>query len=842
MDLKPKILNLYQEQKKLINEYENLLQEYEYDTLVNENSALQKKVEDSKEELVKLRKDLEKFTRENESLKLALNEQIINEKLGIIKVSSSKLNDYFGMSENQHLDKLTDLEKRTKEQLDKLKETSMRNLTQKRDEFQTKINQLQLELNQALKEESTNYQESSLQLSDKVLAETDQLIQTEISPEIIEKRIKGNQLELKIGLSLINKIGMLLILFGVGAAFKYSFDNWMSDYLKGICFFLLGGLFLVGGEWLYRRQKEVFALGLLGGGIAVLYGSIFYSYFLLSIISLGVALVLSVLVTITSIILALRYQSQTISAFGLIGGFLPFISYAKAFGISGNAYLAVMGYLLILNMVILIISFKKRWSIIQYISFLMNTPSMIYLVFNIPWRGWGIGYAGVTFLMYLVICLSYPLKYRVGLKFYDLCLLGLNTAINCLVLFLLFIKLGLADYRGLLALIFCMVYFGLGQFITKKMSSEKMAALLFYATSLSFAVMIIPFQFGLRWLALGWLAEAILLIMIGSIHRQKTLEYSGWGIFGLCFGCFEIIDFLPYLSYSNGVQYFDFKYAAITIGQIMVLIHYLRLIRKNEILPSSNQASLIKIYQYFTIVCFWIYLLISANKLYHHWIPPYWHEEMFPILLSALVTFGIGYSIVKIPVIYDRTVKGISFILHLIADFLCVGVILGYPALGTNLFHSSGQEYLSLAIVIFFNILALLSIKDLILTIVKKSSYHLEMYPLLMGLILLGNITALLIVQFRLGDINLLFSFVCLILAISFITYGFLKKYMYIRRLGLGLTFFAIAKLFLYDLSFLKDLGRIIAYFGFGLVLLAISFIYQKIKSNMEGNNVTKDL
>jgi uncharacterized membrane protein len=108
------------------------------------------------------------------------------------------------------------------------------------------------------------------------------------------------------------------------------------------------------------------------------------------------------------------------------------------------------------------------------------------------------------------------------------------------------------------------------------------------------------------------------------------------------------------------------------------------------------------------------------------------------------------------------------------------------------------------------------------------------MYPVILGVYLLGVATVFLNVQFRLGEVSLLFSFLYLLLAIGYIVYGFRYKYVYIRRLGLGLTLFATAKLVFYDLSSLSAGGKVIGYFCFGLVLLGISYVYQKVSSKLE--------
>jgi uncharacterized membrane protein len=66
------------------------------------------------------------------------------------------------------------------------------------------------------------------------------------------------------------------------------------------------------------------------------------------------------------------------------------------------------------------------------------------------------------------------------------------------------------------------------------------------------------------------------------------------------------------------------------------------------------------------------------------------------------------------------------------------------------------------------------------------------------------------------------------------VTYGFIRNYRFIRIMGLGLVIVSLAKFFIIDLSGLETGYKIIAYFSYGLILISISFIYQKLKQAVE--------
>lgn len=840
MNIKDKLSELQKLSHQLFRQYETMITEFENSDFVGENEKLRQEVVEQKSDLARTEAILQEAMRENDRLRLTLQEQILDEKLNLVKISRQKLETYFADQASEYNNQLTDLEMKTKRRLFHLKEAAQRNLIPVESDFYTKLAQLEHELDGELRAQAERFREAQQQLKAEFGSQMDSMAAAEITPEILVKRAKQNQWEMKVGLNWINKIGILLILFGVGAVFNYSYHNWMNDYMKGICFFILGGLFLTGGEWFYRKRKTVFSMGLLGGGIAILYGSIFYSYFTLKIIHFDLGLGLSIIVTLLTAVLSIRYNSATVGSLGLIGGYLPFLSLVFIFGgLSLDNYLAVMGYLLLLNLLMLLISFWKKWNTVSFLSFFLNLPAIIYIVFNTPNLWVGIIYSILTFLMYLAITLAYPLKHKTPIKIPEVILLGLNTLANSLIVFLLFQKAGFGDYRGLMALMFCLIYLGMGRFIQKNIQNELRTLVLFYATALTFAILIIPFQFGVRWLSLGWLVEGILLAVYGCRAKLKSIERAGWGIFLLCLASFGLIDYLPQITGLEAVPFFDLKYLWVTVGQILLLAVYLREIAQNQISGFSRTGKTITYYKYFTVFSTWIYLDYTATTLYQRWMPQIENYLFYQWVLIALITMGLGYLILHLKILFDRIIKGFALFLFLLGDLICIGLNLTLPVLKPVYAANTVLEYLALLILIIYNLFVFLNIRSLIIKWIsgphgQRQSISLETYPLLLGIYLIGNITAFFIVQFHFGALNLLFSLIYLVAAIGFIVYGFMRRFIYIRRLGLGLTLLATAKLFIYDLSFLNNFGKILAYFGFGIVLLVISFIYQKVKNTLE--------
>lgn len=843
-EIKDKLHKIKEDQKNLLSKYESLVTEYDSVDVINENSELKREVDDKKKRLKDLEKKYSKVISENQHLRVSLQEQILDEKLNILKISQQKLNTYFQDQSNSSQNKLIAFEKKTKQQILQMQNRASKQLDEDKTILLEQLEHVELVLQEKIRIQREQLKHEELSLSSHITSQTEELASDEVSEEMLKKRMKQNQIEMKIGLNWLNKIGIILILFGVAAASKYTYSTWFNDYLKGISFFILGALLLAGGEWSYRKIKNVFATGLLGGGISVLYGAVFYSYFQLNIINMNVGILLSIMITLTAIVLSLRYHSKTICSLGLIGGYLPLFSFILAFGLEGKSFYAAMVYLLLLNASIVFISFWKSWSIVHYISFFLHVPSIFYLVYHAPSETISILYTLLAFLMYLVVTLAYPFKYKIALLKMDVAFLGLNTLFSCFILYFLFDKAGLNEYRGLLALAFSLVYVGLGQLIHKVMRNEKYTMILFYSTSLTFAVLMIPFQFGVQWLALGWLIEGIILVIYGFKNRIKSMELAGWGIFLLCIGVFYFFDvFQIHQLYATAVPFFDFKYFAVMLGMVLVTLFYLIEQKKTQHGTSPFVRDKINYFKYFTMINLWFYFLYTSWKIYDHWIQyNFYHFDFYKLILTACITIGLAYTLKKVTLLYDKVVGYFSLFLYVIGYLICLVITVSMPLLRPDYVDNSYLDYFALFILISYNLFVLISVRELLIGVIKEKYKNIEWAPAILSLYLLGLITAFLIVQFRLGDVNLLFSFIYLLLAISYILYGFRKKYTLVRRIGLGLAILSTTKLFIYDLSFLDTGSKIIAYFCFGVILLGISFIYQKISNKMGDHDIVEKM
>ena len=86
------------------------------------------------------------------------------------------------------------------------------------------------------------------------------------------------------------------------------------------------GLIFVGlGEYFYRSYTK-YAQTLFGGGIGILYISVFAAFAIHSMFGLYITITIIFLITLTSSLLALKHDSASLATIGIIGAFLaPFV-------------------------------------------------------------------------------------------------------------------------------------------------------------------------------------------------------------------------------------------------------------------------------------------------------------------------------------------------------------------------------------------------------------------------------------------------------------------------------------------------------------------------------------
>ena len=167
-----------------------------------------------------------------------------------------------------------------------------------------------------------------------------------------------------IGKTLISLVGIVVLVLGVGIGAKYAIDNnWISPLTRIIVGYVFG-FGLVGLAIKLKKDYHNFSAVLISGGMAIMYFVTYFAYSTYGLIGQLPTFGLMIMFTVFTVTAALIYSRQVIAHIGLVGAYaVPFLLSTD----SGN-YLALFGYMAVINTGILAVSVKKDWKPIFYTS------------------------------------------------------------------------------------------------------------------------------------------------------------------------------------------------------------------------------------------------------------------------------------------------------------------------------------------------------------------------------------------------------------------------------------------------------------------------------------------
>lgn len=164
------------------------------------------------------------------------------------------------------------------------------------------------------------------------------------------------------------KIGMLILLFGVGALFKYALDqSWFTmTHALLLTSIAASGAFVF--AYCKRESHRLFSLTVQGGAIGVLLLAIFTAGKIEQLIPLHFAFVLSFALIVTTAILSVKQNAIALAIFAIFSGFMAPIWLSSG----SNNYIALFSYYTLLNLGIVAIAWFKPWQKLNLLGFIFT--------------------------------------------------------------------------------------------------------------------------------------------------------------------------------------------------------------------------------------------------------------------------------------------------------------------------------------------------------------------------------------------------------------------------------------------------------------------------------------
>ena len=643
---------------------------------------------------------------------------------------------------------------------------------------------------------------------------------------LFEREKKRFVFEKLIGLKGFNFLGIISIFLGVFLVFRTQFAKILANnYVKSSASYLLGMFFLFAGEKFYQKNKKHFAVGLIGGGIGILYLTTLLSTLYLKLYPMTAGLFISVILTGLVVILSLRYDSQIIGVLSLIGGYLPYGAYIWVNRSNVQIYY-VLAYSLILQGIVLGVSWKKDWiysKIFGFVTGVVNMTGLIYyLNHSIHDKITAFFYIIIFTTAYSFIFLNSHKKENRQSNIIDYIFLSLNLIIKFSLIYSLFDNTTPSWLKAVLVGTVGIIY----GFFGDRLKDNKVAKI-FYIVALGSFILIIPLIVPEEFVVVAWGAETALLYFFYRKYKNKEMRYGTIAIY--------------LVSLVSNLIVREEKYLLVYIQDLMIIsfsfVLYF-LIKQKSYKKEVRILNGIFKYLIFTYSIFFInkavFNVVTSFKMID-----YGEDIFLSLLVSLFVLRTVTYKVKKLQDSFSLKFLIIVEIIYLL--FINMINLILY-------FFGWSSDILKEKILISYVFPLILTILvNLYLFMVAKNDIHLcffkknEKKPLwILGESIYFLCVANIILQIYehsgvliLGA-GLALDIVGLLLCGYLVWKGFKVPNRNVRRIGLGIGIFFVAKSFLWDFLRFDNSYKLIAYFSMGAILIGTSYIYQTALKKLE--------
>ncbi len=662
---------------------------------------------------------------------------------------------------------------------------------------------------------------------------------------------RNPDLEKFIGENLLSKIGIVIFVIGMGFLVKLGIDNNVITEGMRVAIGVLIGGGMVGLAHYLRKSFSAFSSVLIGGALAVLYFTIAIAFHEYQIIPQTAAFVIMVLITAFGVLLSISYDRKELAILAIIGGFgTPFFVSTG----SGNI-LVLFSYILILDIGMLALVYFKKWNVINYIVFAFTY--LLYMgVFQTKFaenpedtRGIMFGFLTAFYLIFYVMSIVYNVKNKLKFAYPEIGMLLTNSTIYFGFGLLLLNEFKDGQLMGLFTALIAAFNFVFTFILYKRKDIDKNLLYLLIGLVLTFISLIAPIQLEGNHITLFWSFEAVLLLWLYQKSNIQLMRISAL-VINFVMVISLLMDWAQNYFPNSGFVELPiilnkvFITTVISLASLFATRYLLKKDNPDELIFGYPRSVFIRAVEIGFLVLLYFGVLLELQYQFKN-------AEFVDTLRSILIgIYNFIFLAGLIALARQQKNQIFTYVVAAFVGFLTFGYLVIYTSVIADarniLLRSTGElnsgyylHYVQLALFIVIVVYAIKYIKNNYGFKSMVGNYALWIASFIGVFVFSNEVVNLAIMShYEIGGsiseslrfaskstLPVAWAFTALVLMVS----GMKYKLKTLRIASLVLFLLTIIKLFLFDLKG-NTTGKIVSFIFLGIILLVISFLYQKLK------------
>ncbi|HEX7176440.1 MAG TPA: DUF2339 domain-containing protein [Pyrinomonadaceae bacterium] len=664
---------------------------------------------------------------------------------------------------------------------------------------------------------------------------------------------RARDMESLVGGSWFSWLGIIAIVFGVAFFLKYAFDSeWVGPGARVALGAVAGLSIIVLAEVLRARGLRQYAHVLSGGGLLILYLSVYAARAFYEMMGQPVAFLLMSLVTTGAVALSVRHDALAIAILGLIGGFFTPVLLSTG----QDNQVGLFTYVALLDAGVLAVAHFKRWRVLNFLSFFATAAMFVgwmdthYLPEKL---GPSVFFLTLFFLLFSALAPVQNVLGRQGARWYDVLLVVLNATFYYTLAYSLLDGAGYTPGPlGFFTLAVAALYALLYVLTRSRRPADRLLAYSYVGAAVTFLTLALAVWLEQQWMTVGWAVEGLALVWVGLRGRERALRRVAMFVFVVALVRWFAADMSDFGYSAMGAGFVPLWNARAFSAAVLVaaLVAAAWAYRRAALDDEEERAGVSAFLTFSANAVALMLLTLDANDYFEARLArlagesgDQWGrvENTRQLTLSALWTL---YGAAALSIGIGRARRGLRYAGLALLAVAALKVLLLDLRFYDAAWHAPlfNQTFAAFALLVAALCYAL--------RLYSRAEKFEETDRVVPALVVAANLLAVVALSaeasgyFAAGsgpdeptagaarDLRLArelsLSIVWALYGGALLAYGHLRRRRLPRLLALALLGLTTLKVFFWDLSSLDRIYRIISFVVLGLILLAVSYLYQK--------------